>query len=124
MPNTDHLQQLAGDGFLYLATPYSKHPEGIDAAFRYACHAAGRLLSRGVKAFSPIAHSHPIAIHGNVDPLSHEIWLAADRPFMQAARGMIVVMMPGWETSYGVQQEIAAFNEMQKPIHYLPWPIG
>lgn len=124
MSSTDHLTTLAGDGFLYLATPYSKHPEGIDAAFRYACHAAGRLLSHGVNVFSPIAHSHPIAIYGNVDPLSHEIWLAADRPFMQAACGMIVVMMPGWETSYGVQQEIAAFTEMNKPIHYLPWPIG
>lgn len=121
---TDQLKASAGDGYLYLATPYSKHPEGIDAAFRHACAAAGRLLSRGVKVFSPIAHSHPIAINGNVDPLSHEIWLAADRPFMDAARGMIVVMMPGWEESYGVQHEIEVFREQNKPIHYLPWPIG
>ena len=45
--------------FWYLASPYSKYPEGTQAAFEMACWQAGLLIRAGVPVFSPIAHSHP-----------------------------------------------------------------
>jgi hypothetical protein len=72
-----------------------------------------------VPVFSPIAHSHPIALHGKVDPLDHGIWLKADAPMMEAAAGMIVYRDTGWAESRGVQFEISAFMAMGKPILYL-----
>lgn len=124
MIDIDYLKTTAGEsGFWYLASPYSLFPEGTDAAFRKACFAAGRLIDNGVPVFCPIAHSHPIAFHGCIDPLSHEIWLPADEPFMRAAVGLLVYMMPGWKQSYGIAKETEFFRAAGKPVVEIPYPI-
>lgn len=105
--------------FFYLATPYSKYHEGIDAAWKMACHQAALLVSAGIPVYSPIAHTHPIAIEGGIDPLDHGIWIPADRPFMESAKGLIVCEMDGWDESLGVSIEIEAFKEMNKPVVYM-----
>ena len=107
------------NGYWYVGTPYSKFPGGIDAAFKAACEVTGRLIVKGVPVFSPIAHSHPIAEHAGIDPMSHEIWLEADRPMMEAAYGMIVMMLPGFDTSYGVAHEVEYFQKAGKPVIWL-----
>lgn len=106
-------------GYWYVASPYSKYPGGVEEAFKAACECTGRLLARGIPVFSPIAHSHPIAQHAAIDPMSHEIWLEADRPMMEAAHGALVLRLPGWEFSYGVKHEIDFFRDAQRPIHLL-----
>lgn len=107
------------EGFFYLATPYSKYADGLDAAFTDAAQQAALLVRAGVPVFSPIAHSHPIAMQGGIDPLDHAIWLPADEPFMRAARGLIVCKLVGWKASYGVSVEIRAFRKAGKPVVYM-----
>lgn len=104
--------------FWYLATVYSRHPDGIDAAFADACRITAGFIRAGVRVYSPIAHTHPIAVHGGLDPLDHSIWLPADQPFMDHACGLIVCRMPGWEDSKGIAHEIAAFRAAGKPVVY------
>src|SRR3990167_1959103 len=58
----------------YLATPYTRYPAGIRAAFADAAKLAARLLVTGLKVYSPITHTHPLAIYGHLDPLDHAIW--------------------------------------------------
>lgn len=106
-------------GFFYLATPYSKWKGGLDDAFGLAAREAARLMRRGIPVFSPIAHSHPIAVHGGIDPLSHDFWLPADAPMMAAATGLIVLRADGWEQSYGIGEEIKAFKAAGKPVLYI-----
>ena len=106
-------------GFYYLGTPYSKYPAGLEAAFVEAARIAGVLIAAGLPIFSPIAHSHPIAMHGGLDPLAHEIWLRLDKHMMRAAEGLIVAEMDGWEESHGLAHEIDYFEAMDKPIFYL-----
>ena len=107
--------------FYYLASPYSKFPGGIDAAFEEVCREAALLVRAGVPVYSPIAHTHPVAIHGDIDPFDHNIWLEADRTFMEAAKGMILCRMEGWETSYGIGKELEYFQAAGKPvIHMTP----
>lgn len=101
--------------YWYLASPYSKHPLGIDGAFNEVCLAAGLLVKAGVSVFSPIAHTHPIALAAGIDPLSHDIWLAADRAFMDAASGILVLAVPGWRESFGVGHEREVFRAAGKP---------
>lgn len=108
-----------GDGYWYLATPYSKYPEGIEAAFRDACKVSARLIEAGVRVFSPIAHSHPIAVHGNLNPLDHDMWLPVDAPMMRGAYGLLVAKLPTWESSYGISVEIDAFRQANKPVTFL-----
>lgn len=105
--------------FWYIATPYSKFPGGITAAFEGAAREAAALVKAGVPVYSPIAHTHPVALYGDIDPLDHDIWLPADAPFMEAAKGLIVCQMEGWEHSYGIGEEIKAFEAAGKPIVYM-----
>lgn len=113
---------LETETFWYLATPYSKHPDGIDAAFRGAALAAAALVRLGAPVYSPIAHSHPVATYGGLDPLDHDIWLPAMLPFMRAASGLIICTMAGWETSYGVKFETNVFRMAGKPVLHMRAP--
>jgi hypothetical protein len=106
-------------GFWYVATPYSKYPRGIEAAFVGACRVAAALVSSGLPCFSPIAHSHPIAVKGGLDPYDYAIWLPANEALIDAACGIVVVEMEGWAESYGVGVEIRRFQAAGKPILYL-----
>jgi len=106
--------------FWYVASPYSKFPAGIDAAFEAVSRATARLVVELVPAFSPIAHSHPVAIHGGLDPFDHSVWMPFDEPMMNAAHGCIVVMMDGWRESYGIGLELERFRAAGKPIYFMP----
>lgn len=108
---TPHTAPLA-----YLATPYSKWPTGINDAFIEAAKLAAKLMVSGVKVYSPIAHTHPLAIYGEVDPMDHSIWLPFDEAMMQAASVLIVAHMDGWQESKGIAHEIDFFERAGKPI--------
>lgn len=103
-------------GFIYLASPYSRYSGGTENAFREAAEATAALIGAGHKVFSPIVHSHIIAQAGNFDPLDCAMWLEQDEPFMEAAAGIVVLMLEGWDRSVGVTHEINRFAEMGKPI--------
>lgn len=105
--------------FWYVGSPYSKYPRGITQAHIDVCKEVARLIMLGLPVYSPIAHTHAIALHGELDPLDHEIWLPADQPMMDAARGLIVLKMDGWEVSRGLRYEIDTFYGRGKPIVYL-----
>lgn len=103
---------------VYLATPYSKYPKGIEQAFQDASAIAGKLLKSGVKIYSPIAHTHPLAIYGDINPLDHSIWIPFDESMMRVSQALIVAMMDTWQDSYGVNHEIEFFRKAGKPIYF------
>ncbi len=106
--------------FWYLATPYTKYPGGHEQAFEDAAKWAAFLLDCGMSVFSPIVHSHPLSKYvKKANNTDHRFWLDTDRPFMEAACGMIVVQLPGWEKSDGIAEEIEIFCAAGKPILHL-----
>lgn len=117
--SSNTIADVAKYDLVYLATPYSKYPKGLDQAFKDAANLAGKLLKMGVKVYSPIAHTHPIAIHGNLDPYDHRIWLPFDEAIMAKADAMVVAKMDGWSESKGIAHEIGVFGQAEKPIYYL-----
>lgn len=102
------------DPLCYLATPYSKLE--LVKAFEDAARIAAALLSSGMKVYSPIAHTHPLAIYGHLDPLDHSIWLPFDEAMMRVCDALIVAHMSGWDESVGIAHEIAFFAHADKPI--------
>lgn len=110
------MSELQHGALCYLATPYSKWSAGLEDAFIEASKLAALLLRAGVKVYSPIAHTHPLAIHGNLDPLDHNIWLPFDEAMMTAAQVLIVAHMEGWQESKGIAHEIKFFEAAKKPI--------
>lgn len=113
----DFSTEVLLDGFVYLATPYSSHPGGLGAAMDLATAEAGDLVKHRVPVFSPVAHSHPIAMACDIDPLSHSIWLPMDMPMLKAAAAVVAVAGPGAEKSFGIAQEIKAALALGKQVY-------
>ena len=104
---------------IYLASPYSKYPTGLEMAFRDVSALAGKLLAAGLKVYSPIAHTHPIAIYSNLDPYDHKIWLPFDAAIMGKADVLLVAHMATWDKSFGIAHEIDVFKAAGKPVLHL-----
>jgi hypothetical protein len=104
---------------IYLASPYS-HPDPTikEARFEAACRVAANLMRRGELVFSPIAHSHPIAVCGGI-PGSWECWQAFDEIMINACSELRVLMLPGWSDSVGVAAEVAIAERLGKPVKYM-----
>ena len=116
---------MTREPFWYLASPYSNYKGGRVAAFEEVSTVAAHLITRGLRIFCPIAHTHPIAVYGNIDDEVGDLdfWLGVDGPFMDAAVGLIVLKMDGWTESEGVKAEIKRFRADQKPILYMEGPL-
>lgn len=104
---------------VYLASPYS-HPNDTvrHARFHIACKVAAKLMHQGVLVFSPIAHSHPIVVAGDL-PTGWEFWEKYDRAVLSACRAVYVLILDGWEESIGIHAEIKIAKEMDIPILYV-----
>lgn len=100
----------------YMASPYSRYPHGLEAAYILACEEHARLIRAGVPTFCPISHTHGAAMYGRISPTDHETWMAADRPFMRVCTGLIVLEAEGWRLSRGMAEEIDTFHRAGKPV--------
>ncbi len=103
----------------YLATPCSKYLDGIDAAFAHAAKLAARLLARGLKIYSPIAHTYPLATYGVLDPYDMRIWRPLNETMLAACQVLIVAHIDGWEESSGMAHEIERATQWRMPIYDL-----
>lgn len=113
------MKRLLKYELVYLATPYSKWAGGIEDAFQQAAAVAASFLKAGVKVYSPIVHTHPIAVYGGLDPLDHSVWLPFDATMMDFAEALAVAKMAGWEQSVGIRHEIDVFTKAGKPVYYV-----
>lgn len=119
MLNKEELPEI--DAYWYLASPYSKYKDGPEAAFKHVAQAAAYLMKKKIPVFCPITHSHPISIYGNTPLNDPDFWLNADWPMFDAAGGVIILMMDGWEESYGVAEEIKRANAQGKFVEFMEW---
>lgn len=104
---------------VYLGTNYTDYHAGLDEAAERAAEIASRLMERGLRVFSPICHSHAIAMAGSLDPKDPEFWREQDAWAVDAASALVVAKLPGWEESRGLAHEIAAFEAAGKPVVYI-----
>jgi len=112
-------------GITYLASPYS-HPSAVvrEQRFQAACRAAAALMQQGRVVYSPIAHTHPIAVLCDL-PKGWEYWRQYDEAFLAASSEVVVLMLDGWQESAGVQAEIEIAERDGKPVRYMtPEELG
>jgi len=105
---------------IYLACPFSAKDNPALMAYRVAIanKVAGRLMKLGYAVFSPLSHSVPIADHiGN--HLSHGFWLKQDLYWLAKCDILVVICLPGWTQSFGVNEEIRKAQLLRIPIYYL-----
>ncbi|MBU6231544.1 DUF1937 family protein [Patescibacteria group bacterium] len=107
------------DGLIYLAAPYTHHSTHVrDARFQSINKAASVLMRRGFLIFSPISHTHPIAMAGSL-PTGWDFWKRYDETVLSYCCCMIVLTLPGWQESKGVCSEIGIAKSIPIPIHYV-----
>lgn len=91
---------------VYLAVPYSDpDPSVRERRFQAANEAAGILMRAGLYVYSPISHSHPIAIAGGL-PLDWDYWEGYDREILSHCGALVVLEIAGWRESTGVTGEL------------------
>jgi len=107
---------------VYLASVYSwpyddtVTPKIKEKRFRLAAKVSGKLMSKdlGVFIFSPIAHSHPQQKYAKL-PFDFN-WYTRDLALLAKCDELWILEMEGWDKSEGIQKEITAAKELDKPI--------
>jgi len=106
-------------GFIYLACPYTHADKSIMIERWSAVNrAAAKLMGNGEYVFSPISHTHPIAEAGQL-PRDWNFWEGYDRIMLGNCDTLMVLKLPGWNISTGVQAEIKIAEEFGIPIEYM-----
>ena len=104
---------------VYLATPYSHPPASVrERRFLEVNRVAAGMMREGVHVFSPISHTHPIALAGELR-WDWGYWKAYDQAMLRACGKLVVLMQDGWQESLGVQAEIALAAEIGVPVEYM-----
>lgn len=103
---------------IYLAGPYS-HPEREVIEQRYDQHVKhlAHLLNDGLIVFSPIVHWHVVATR-HMLPHGWEFWGKLDLSILDRCDKVIVLTLPGWESSIGTTAEIEHAKSKNIPIEY------
>lgn len=106
---------------IYLASPYSHvDPFVREQRFQAVSLTAATLLRDGHLVFSPVTHGHPLVHFGL--PGDWSFWEQHARWYLQHCQGVLVLMLPGWQESVGVQSEIALAQQFEKPVWYQAAP--
>jgi len=104
---------------VYLACPYTHpDPEVREARFRAANQAAAVLVGAGVHVFSPISHTHPILLAGEL-PHGWEYWEEYDRAVLSTCLALVVLQLEGWDCSTGVRAEVAIAEQLGLPYYFV-----
>ena len=107
---------------IYLASPYSDPDPAVRCArFEAVCDYAAVMIRAGHHVYSPIAHSHPIAERGL--PGGWPFWAEHNRIMLGRCQSVVVLALPGWEQSWGVQAEVAIANELGLTVTIVN-PVG
>ncbi len=107
------------ENYIYLASPYSHpDPQVREERFQEVNKAAAVLMQRGWVVYSPISHSHPIALAHDL-PRGWTFWGRMDKAFIKHALLVAVLMLPGWRESVGIKAEMAIAREFNIPVVFL-----
>lgn len=105
--------------YIYLASPYSHPDEAVrQRRFEEVCRAAGWLMLTGNVVFSPIAHTHPIALMYEL-PKDWSFWKRQDVGMLRHARSLMVLTLDGWLESKGLQEELKIADQIGLPVFYM-----
>lgn len=104
---------------VYLAAPYTKHPDGLEYAYKVAAAQLAAMDNYGVRAYSPIAHWHMASV---LDPYNHlkwstpAEWLERNLPMLDICDCLVIHYCRDEIESEGIDNEIGVYEMQGKPI--------
>ena len=103
----------------YLANPYYHEDASVmSARERATALVSASLVNQGIPHISPVLYTAPLARLGASPPQGWYLW---DAGILVAAEQVILLQLPGWEESRGVQLELYAAAVRQIPVVHMPW---
>lgn len=103
----------------YLATPYTDEDPGIeDYRARISDIIAAELTSQGRLIYAPISSWHHIALKYEL-PSTYDYWLKLDEEFLKVCKQVVIITLPGWQKSKGVNAEVKMAKKYNIPINYI-----
>ena len=100
----------------YVASPYSNPDKNIEQLRYYAalnfCASAAR---QGLYVYSPIVHWHAVALKHSL-PTDAAFWDKFNMTMLRRADGIILLKLPGWETSRGCARELSVAETLNIPL--------
>lgn len=108
---------------VYLACPYSDpDPEIKKQRHQIANKVASELLSQGMLVFSPLTYSIPLSEISSRKGWIN--WKDFDLAMLSRCDRLLVLKLPGWESSRGVAEEMAHAKELGIPIDWMDAPVS
>ena len=90
----------------------------MEARFKAAEEYTVRLMKQGEVVYSPIVHSHQMALNHDL-PKGYEFWKEQCQAMVYKADALHVMMLDGWQQSVGVNDEISLARELKIPVLYI-----
>jgi len=104
---------------IYLAAPYTHaDPSVREQRFQTINKVAASFFAQNLQVFSPISHSHPIALVGDL-PTDWEFWTRFCIKMLSVCDKFYILTLDGWEESTGVKEETKLANAFRIPIFYI-----
>lgn len=123
------LKDLSKEWVYYIASPYSAlHPKTEEDRLRIQrerYNGVTQVIAKltkdhGLVLLGPITHSHNLKLFEPELGTSWEFWKKFDTKFIErSVDAMLVIKMPGWEDSIGVDAEIVLAEKLHLPVYYL-----
>lgn len=104
--------------FIYIASPYTdQNPDVCAERFRMVSEFTADMINIGYVVYSPIAHSHPLAIKYDL-PEDSESWRHQNYGMLAKASELWVLKLQGFDTSKGVTDEVKFAEMCNIPVLY------
>ena len=118
--NSDGLR----NGYWYMVSQYSLHPEGPTVALREAVSVCIDLANAGVPAYSALPQGHAMSYGAkDLNHSDHDFWMWFNKPMMEGSMGCLILKSPGWESSRGIKDEYDFFRSIDLPIVFVEYPL-
>lgn len=79
---------------------------------------ASELVKEGRIIFAPISAWHHIAMKYDL-PTSFEYWARLDEEFIKISKKLLIIRLPGWRESSGIELELSLADKYDVPVEYI-----
>src|SRR5258708_6960476 len=107
--------------FTYLGSPYTGSPEIMEVRYEAVLQATKWLLEKRIWVYSPIIHCHELAKRFNL-PRDAAFWRDYNRAMLSSASTFLILSLPGWADSVGLQAEIDIATDLKMPVMFMSLP--
>lgn len=108
---------------IYIASPFTDPSvEVMQTRWRAATLFNFYLIKTGKIAISPIALCYPMVQLIPSTPVDFETWASFNLGLLSRSRELRVLMLPGWQESFGVAAETRFAKENSIPVVYSGLP--